>query len=352
MMGHRPLKTPGAEPPATAGSPDQGRQRKEDGEGRCRGEAFRLIYTKPLGQPAAPEDGWRVLVDASWRPVPAESSLPVDDRIEGLAPAPHLRERYSRRPEKFACFAREYTRQLESMHPHEALERLIRRQRTSAVTLVYAATDAVYEPVFVLQAFLLMLAAARSEKSRLRQWLLQKRAALPDSHRRQASQAIRQRVLALPAVSRAREVAVYLSVADEVDTWELSRRLLERGVRVYAPKIEGKTLTWGLLASHPPEGLVRGPYRGILEPPWGWPAHQVRPQVAVVPVVGFDAQGYRIGYGGGYYDRTLAQWKDAVRVGVAFECQRVHRLPREPHDLPLHWVVTESSVTPGAAPPG
>lgn len=314
-----------------------------------------MIWTKPIGAPAVPEDGWRVWVDASWRPPSGTGGVPPDHGchhvIQGLAPAPSLLERYAGRPDKFALFAREYTRQLEALHPHEELEELLRRQGTGPVTLVYAAKDPLYEPVFVLQQVLLKLAAARREKRRLRRWLLRKRAALPPEQRERASQAIRRRVLNLPAVSRAREVALYLSIDDEVDTWRLAGELLKRGVRVYAPKIAGRTLTWGLLEPDLPRGLVEGPYRGILEPPRGQPAEQLQPQVVIVPLVGFDPAGYRIGYGGGYYDRTLTLWKEAWRVGLAFECQRLDRVPREPHDVPLHWVITEAAVTPGAAPP-
>ncbi|TKC78211.1 5-formyltetrahydrofolate cyclo-ligase [Trinickia terrae] len=69
------------------------------------------------------------------------------------------------------------------------------------------------------------------------------------------------------------------------------------------------------------------------------------PDLLLIPCVGFDGDGYRLGYGGGYYDRTLAAWPGAVRpatVGVAFEACRINDLPREAHDVPLDAIVTDA----------
>lgn len=69
----------------------------------------------------------------------------------------------------------------------------------------------------------------------------------------------------------------------------------------------------------------------------------VRPELALVPLNAFDAAGFRLGYGGGYFDRTLAQL-DLVAVGVGFECGRVATVHPQPHDLPMRWVVTEGGI--------
>ncbi|MFT4174655.1 MAG: 5-formyltetrahydrofolate cyclo-ligase [Rhodocyclaceae bacterium] len=69
----------------------------------------------------------------------------------------------------------------------------------------------------------------------------------------------------------------------------------------------------------------------------------VRPDVLLVPVNGFDSRGYRIGYGGGYFDRTLAALQPApVTVGVGFELARLAKVAEAAHDRPLDWVVTEA----------
>ncbi|SAL77880.1 5-formyltetrahydrofolate cyclo-ligase [Caballeronia peredens] len=73
----------------------------------------------------------------------------------------------------------------------------------------------------------------------------------------------------------------------------------------------------------------------------------VVPELLLIPCVGFDSARYRLGYGGGYYDRTLAAWPGAARpatIGIAFEAGKCGALPREAHDMPLDAVVTESAV--------
>ena len=66
-----------------------------------------------------------------------------------------------------------------------------------------------------------------------------------------------------------------------------------------------------------------------------------------MPLLAFDGHGYRLGYGGGYYDRTLAAWPNGARpvmIGIAYESGKCGRLPREAHDMPLDAIVTESAI--------
>ncbi|WP_260858846.1 5-formyltetrahydrofolate cyclo-ligase [Paraburkholderia sp. BCC1885] len=85
------------------------------------------------------------------------------------------------------------------------------------------------------------------------------------------------------------------------------------------------------------------------------PQNVVVPDLLFVPCVGFDAEGYRLGYGGGYYDRTLAAWPGEakpVTVGVAYEACRIGTLQREAHDIPLDMIVTEADCYPRQEPQG
>ena len=66
--------------------------------------------------------------------------------------------------------------------------------------------------------------------------------------------------------------------------------------------------------------------------------------VIIVPMLGFDKKLHRIGYGGGYYDRLLARYPKALRIGVCFEAGKVEQIPAEPHDVPLNLIVTEKSA--------
>ena len=79
----------------------------------------------------------------------------------------------------------------------------------------------------------------------------------------------------------------------------------------------------------------------------------VMPDLLFVPCVGFDVEGYRLGYGGGYYDRTLAAWPGATRpvtVGIAYEACRTDALRREAHDIPLDLIITEAACYPQQQP--
>ena len=77
----------------------------------------------------------------------------------------------------------------------------------------------------------------------------------------------------------------------------------------------------------------------------------LRPEILLVPLLGFDPQGYRLGYGGGYYDRTLAAAMPArpLATGVGFEIGRLETIHPQPHDVPMDLIVTERRVFRGSA---
>ena len=129
---------------------------------------------------------------------------------------------------------------------------------------------------------------------------------------------------------------VYLSFGSEVSTKGLIRALLARGKKVCVPRIEG-----GVMRSVPyREPLEAGAY-GILQPQGG---EETTCRVALTPLLAVDGEGYRLGYGGGYYDKYFALHPDVLRVGLAYAGQAVEGLPREQTDMPLHAVVTEKGV--------
>jgi 5-formyltetrahydrofolate cyclo-ligase len=98
-----------------------------------------------------------------------------------------------------------------------------------------------------------------------------------------------------------------------------------------------------------PDTPMKIGHHKIAEPTSG---RVVVPDLLFVPCVGFDAGGFRLGYGGGYYDRTLAAWpasKKPVTVGIAYEVCRTDALQREAHDIPLDLIVTEAGLYPHPA---
>lgn len=141
-------------------------------------------------------------------------------------------------------------------------------------------------------------------------------------------------------------IALYWPHTDELDSRPLMTRLVHEGWRVALPVVAapGKPLLFRLWS--PGRDLVTGPY-GIPAP--GDEAAAVRPDLVAVPLLAFDDRGMRLGYGGGYYDRTLRALRSdgngPVRaVGLAFAAQEVDKLPSHDGDEPLDAVATDRAL--------
>lgn len=148
----------------------------------------------------------------------------------------------------------------------------------------------------------------------------------------------------LPELASARVVLAYSALKSELDLGPAVAALQERGAAIAYTRIEGD----GALGIHLVEDeaeLVPGPF-GLLEPPPDAPRLQPREiDAAIVPAVAYDARGYRLGYGGGYYDRLLPQLRlGCVRIGAIFDEQLLAEIPAEPHDEPVDIVVTPTRV--------
>lgn len=138
---------------------------------------------------------------------------------------------------------------------------------------------------------------------------------------------------------RGKVVAGYLPIRSEADPVP-AMRALRRHNRVCVPVIAGSGLPLAFREWHPGCALVAGAF-GVMVPEDG---AELRPEVLIVPMVAFDDTLGRLGYGGGFYDRTLERLRAAgpVRaVGFAYAAQRAGELPREPTDQPLDEIVTE-----------
>jgi 5-formyltetrahydrofolate cyclo-ligase len=134
-------------------------------------------------------------------------------------------------------------------------------------------------------------------------------------------------------------VAGYHAHGDEADPALLLARLVEMGCVVAFPRI---IRDQPLEFHHVPDGEVLEPGSfGIPEPLAHWP--KARPDLLLVPLLAFDADGHRLGYGGGFYDRTIAFLK-VPAIGIAYAGQEAASLPHGPHDLALTMIVTEQGV--------
>lgn len=181
-----------------------------------------------------------------------------------------------------------------------------------------------------------------AQKSALRSLLRERRRAIDAAGRRRAAR-LAARAL-LRALRRSRRVAVYLSVRSELPTGPLIEGLLAAGVEVYLPRtLRDSKMDFVPLRLRMP--LRRGAL-GLMQPV---SSRGQRPVAAfdaiVIPLLGFDSAGRRLGNGGGYYDRALMHaGRRPWRVGYAFSAQQVEALPEEPWDIRLQAVVTEHGV--------
>lgn len=178
-------------------------------------------------------------------------------------------------------------------------------------------------------------------KRRLRQMGKARRAALPPDERAAAAAAIADRVLNAVGAPAGTLWAGYAAVGAEADVRPLLLRLAARGHALALPAVVGRDRPLVFRAWAPGDDVVPGRY-GIPCPPES--AAPCRPAVVLVPLVGFDRHGRRLGHGAGYYDRTLEalrQQGPVTAIGIAFAVQEMPKVPTGDHDQLLDWIVTE-----------
>jgi len=187
---------------------------------------------------------------------------------------------------------------------------------------------------------------ARAEKERLRAEYRRRRAALGDDGRRRASREIAARLLALPEVDGAELVHLYwpADARHEVDTRPVLSALEARGVRVALPVVTSAHGAPPRLSHrlHVPGAMAPGRF-GVMEPVGTLEIDASEVDVAIVPALGADRAGTRLGYGGGFYDAFLDGAEYPV-VCPVFDTCLADALPREAHDRPVDIVVTETRV--------
>lgn len=180
-------------------------------------------------------------------------------------------------------------------------------------------------------------------KPRLRATLLETRQNLPPGQILEDSARIRDRLLGLDRFRNARSVMLYLPARGEVDTWPLLDHFWKLGCEVLLPRCREKAP--GHMDVHAVlsrEQLAPGHF-GLTEPrpDMATLVNSPEPDAILVPALGYDRRGYRIGFGGGYYDRFLAALPELpVLIGPAFSFQLLEWVPADPWDIPVHFVTT------------
>lgn len=175
---------------------------------------------------------------------------------------------------------------------------------------------------------------------------LARRAQAHVTHGPAAAQALSRRFMDALGTSMGRGVTVSLfwPMGDEIDVRPLMAVLADHGTVLALPVMQGRDRPLLFRRWQPGDELVRAVF-GVDEPLESAP--EVRPDIVVVPLLAFDGAGNRLGYGGGYYDRTLAKLRaDGVvlAVGVAYDEQKADRVPADLSDQPLDMVVTDRRI--------
>lgn len=179
-------------------------------------------------------------------------------------------------------------------------------------------------------------------KSEMRSRLKAKREELTLEQRREKSYRITKHLESL--LSEYSTVIAYVSKDPEVETLVAINHLLENKKTVIVPIIqkETKTLRFSYLDSvadlEPGTFMVPEPLSHEK------PANPATAEVVILPVVGFDESGNRIGYGAGYYDRFLKEYPGIRKIGVAYSCQEEREIPADVFDIKMDCVVTEDGV--------
>lgn len=182
------------------------------------------------------------------------------------------------------------------------------------------------------------------QKRILRQQCRRARQAISPTERVRAERAVCRKLKRL--IRRGKRIALYFAVGSEMRLGDCVRVAKRRGARLYLPYIErGQRRLW---FTPYPESGARARFSGSLNVPQfvgrKIRAHQLN--IVIVPMVGIDARGYRLGQGGGYYDATLSVKRHVLqprKVAVGFACQLLDAVPHEPHDCQMNDFVCENN---------
>lgn len=182
----------------------------------------------------------------------------------------------------------------------------------------------------------------KTEKKALRARMRERRAAVISEQGPQLAAAIAAHGVAFLEAANRSIVSAFSSMPDELDTRPIMLGLAADGYRVALPVLQGKGKPLLFRAWAPGDAMNEGLW-GIREPKDDKPV--LAPDIFLVPLLAFDRQGWRLGYGGGFYDRTLREARSTrpvVAVGFALDEQEVDAIPHLDYDERLDWVLTPS----------
>lgn len=179
------------------------------------------------------------------------------------------------------------------------------------------------------------------EKNQLRKILLERRQAVSTAERTAAANSAAQLLMATTAFQQSQHIAVYYPMPAEFDSVPIIHAIWTANKKCYLPVLHGDILQFA--EYHPHTVLKLNQYK-IPEPLNSPIVPIAQLELILMPLVGFDLQGNRLGMGGGYYDRTFAQKTQCQLIGLAYAIQQCSKLPHDEWDVLLDGVVTETSI--------
>ncbi|HFF8523055.1 TPA: 5-formyltetrahydrofolate cyclo-ligase [Providencia rettgeri] len=187
-----------------------------------------------------------------------------------------------------------------------------------------------------------------TQRQQIRQTIRQARRQLTPEQQKIAAEQVKLNALQHPKIAQAKNIALFLSFDGEINTQPLIDALWQQNKQIYLPVLHPFSAHHLLfLHYHPDSQLVKNRFN-IAEPPLDvrdvLPPEQL--DVMLIPLVAFDSQGQRLGMGGGFYDRTLANWQKSgfYPIGLAHDCQHVEQLPVAHWDIPLPEIITPKKI--------
>jgi 5-formyltetrahydrofolate cyclo-ligase len=182
-------------------------------------------------------------------------------------------------------------------------------------------------------------------KASARKACLNQRACLNELERKQKSMSIQEKVLSLSEFKQAKTVMLFLNFRDEVETTALVETALALKKRVILPRCAPRGVLIPIEVQDLSIDIEPGCW-GIREPKLN--IGEVAPSeidLVIVPGAGFDLEGNRLGYGGGYYDRFFMRLNPTVpKIAIAFECQIADKIPVDQHDAKMTMLITEKEI--------
>ena len=185
----------------------------------------------------------------------------------------------------------------------------------------------------------------KKSKSELRKIFLIKRKKIFIDNGHSLSLSIANIAFSLISKIKFKNVGCYLPINSEVNSNFLITKLLNSNFEICLPLTPIKPATLIFKSWQPDDPLVSGPF-GTRQPKKS--SKNIVPEILIVPMLAYDSHGFRLGYGGGYYDRTIKELfkknKNLITIGLAFENQKCKKLPVNTHDVPLNKLVHERGI--------